>query len=182
VAGARLPGVLGRKISEEAIAEGLRKVVWPGRFQQIHDSGERDREIILDGAHNPAAAERLVMTWQECYGETSKNADARPTILFGALRDKDIEAILARLAPLARRFLLVPVRNPRSTSPEELLAIVHRHSPGLSCTLFNSMEEALAAFEPESPGDRLLVTGSLFLVGDAFAHLEAAVRDPVSIQ
>lgn len=180
-AGARLPGVFGKRISESAIAEGLRKVAWPGRFQQLHDLDQhgRSREIILDGAHNPAAAERLVMTWRECYGE---EPSARPTILFGALRDKDVEAILAQLAPLARRFLFTPVRNPRSLSPEELVAMAQRNAPGARCALFGSLEEALDAFEAKEPGERLLITGSLFLVGDALASLEHAKRDPVSAQ
>lgn len=160
---------------EKAIANGLRDVCWPGRFQRIRHAAT-GVEIILDGAHNIAAAEQLLLTWSECYGE------ARPSILLGALSDKDVSAIVRILAPFARRFLFVPVRNPRTASPQMLAELAHTYAPGVPGTCYNSMNEALEAFTSEAGDDRLLITGSLFLVGDALASLENAARDPVSMQ
>ena len=98
----------GIDISDEAISRGLGSVVWPGRFQML--SGN----CILDGAHNEAAAQRLVLTWCEAFGS------ARPTIILGVLKDKDMTAICRALLPVAAGFIIVPVRQSFST-PEELV-------------------------------------------------------------
>ncbi|MBV9297542.1 MAG: bifunctional folylpolyglutamate synthase/dihydrofolate synthase, partial [Verrucomicrobia bacterium] len=84
-----------------ALKEGLANVYWPGRFQRV------DARIILDGAHNPSAAKRVVETWRECVGPQ------RATIIFGGLSDKDLQGMIARLSALAARFLIVPIRSQR---------------------------------------------------------------------
>src|SRR5262249_43703714 len=68
----------GFRLTKQERREGLASVFWPGRFQRL---GTR---IVLDGAHNPAASQRLIETWEECIGEE------RPTIIFGGLREKDL--------------------------------------------------------------------------------------------
>ena len=87
----------------------LREVEWPGRFQQIHD------RLVLDGAHNPAAARRLAETWREVF-----RRHAQATLVLGVLADKDAAAICAALAPVAARFIPVTMQNPRSLSAEQL--------------------------------------------------------------
>src|SRR5205085_10331562 len=98
----------GLSMPEAAIIRGLREVVWPGRFQQIHP------RFIIDGAHNPAAARRLAATWREVYG------DKRASLILGILRDKDLRGICEGLLPIAGRILTVPVPNPRSSTPQEI--------------------------------------------------------------
>jgi dihydrofolate synthase / folylpolyglutamate synthase len=142
---------------EEAIRRGLRDVAWPGRFQRV---GPR---LVLDGAHNPAAAARLVTTWREVCGP------APATIILGVLADKDIAAIVRALAPIAARFIAVPVENSRTCPLAQLAAHIREHSPAVPCTEAASLHEALKAAEI-SP-DPILVTGSLFLVGTTLALL-----------
>ena len=151
----------GIETGETARRAGLAQVEWPGRFQLLENG-----RVVLDGAHNPAAARRLAHNWHEKFG-----GHHRATVILGILRDKDIPAICRALEPLAARFLTVPTRNPRAATPEELrdaLALVTpsggpgaRALPGLDAAF-----DAARAF-PEP----ILVTGSFFLVGEALARL-----------
>ena len=150
--------VSGFAIPGDAIARGLRDVSWPARFQRIGD------KIILDGAHNPHAAEALVQTWREHFGPR------RPSIVFGAMKDKDCREMLAVLSQIAASFFFVPVASPRSSDPAELMGCTTRPAKTFS-SLPAAIESALADTVP------VLITGSLFLAGEAIGIL--ARRSPV---
>jgi dihydrofolate synthase / folylpolyglutamate synthase len=147
----------GLEIGLEEIAEGLRTVRWPGRFQ---DTG---RGFILDGAHNPDAAERLAETWREEYGER------RTGVILGILQDKDAAGICAGLAAVAEEFVIVPVRSPRTRPVDELQEIAADWRPSRACA---SLEEAMAS--TRGGAAPALVAGSLFLVGEALVLLGLA--------
>ena len=137
------------EVSDEAAGQGLREVRWPGRFQVV------DERIVLDACHNPHAAAQLLVNWRDVYGME------KATVIFGALGDKDYSAMLRILEPISREVLLVPISSERSAAPEALAAacaIKHR--------IFQSVKEAL-----EASRGRILVTGSLFLVGEALQAL-----------
>jgi dihydrofolate synthase/folylpolyglutamate synthase len=153
-------GAGGFEISADAIREGLASVQWPGRFQRL---GAR---IVLDGAHNPHAAAQLDATWREEFG------DARATLIFGAMRDKDVAGVLAALRPIAARVLTVPVQNSRACTTSELCEIARRVDPALPCVESASLGAALAF--AESHPERILIAGSLFLIGEALAHFDSA--------
>ena len=81
--------------------------------------GER---FVLDGCHNPHAAQQLLLNWRDLFG--TEQAD----MIFGALSDKDYSTMLEILAPISREVLLVPVRSergqlPRSSHPHVLCRI-----------------------------------------------------------
>ena len=153
-------------ISQAAIEQGLAHVVWPGRFQRI--AGPAGVPLILDGAHNEAAAARLVQTWREVYGEE------QPVVLLGVLRDKDVAAICGQLAPLEAQFVVAPVHSMRSCTAEALAQAVREAAPHATCCIASSAEEGLALAQSEAAktGRRVLVTGSLFLIGEVLALLE----------
>jgi dihydrofolate synthase/folylpolyglutamate synthase len=144
----------GLEIAPEQVAEGLRTVSWPGRFQ---DTG---RGFILDGAHNPDAARRLAETWREVYG------GRQAQIILGVLQDKDAAGICAALAPIAEEFIMVPVESPRSRPVEEMLKIATASRPSRAC---NSLHEAISTARRGEPP--VLIAGSLFLVGEALVLL-----------
>lgn len=155
--GARSPGF---RVDDAAIEAGLARVEWPGRFQRV---GER---IVLDGAHNPAAATTLVETWQETFGEK------KATLIFAAMGDKDVEGVARVLAKIAARVVVLRVHNDRACSVEELLDIVRVVDPQVPAMGVPSLKAALAEAEREpSP---ILIAGSLFLVGEALTALGAA--------
>lgn len=138
----------GVELPVRQIQEALSTVTWPGRFQQVGD------RIVLDGSHNPHASAQLVKVWHEVYGEQ------KAAIIFGALTDKDYPAMLRQLEPIAEEFYFVPVRSVRAADPAIFLtSLKHR--------VFPSVAGALAAAE-----GRTLVTGSLFLVGEAMSVLQ----------
>ena len=162
----------GLGASEEAARRGLTGVAWPGRFQRCGEDGR----VILDGAHNPAAAERLAQTWREEFG-----AAARATVVLGVLRDKDATGVIRALATVAARFVAVPVRtSPRTTPAEELRAALTETAPDVPAETAADLPDALA--RAREHGERVLVTGSLFLVGEALARLAGAAAPEASWQ
>ncbi len=154
----RALALAGLPLTEEAITQGLRDVVWPGRFQQLTP------RIVVDGAHNPAAARQLAATWKEAHGEK------RATLVFGLLKDKDIVGIVEALLPIAGRILAVPVNNPRTATPRELCAVIGRLAPRQECIAVRDLQAAIRI--AQSMERRTLITGSLFLVGEVLAHFE----------
>lgn len=140
-------------ISSDALKTGLKSVFWPGRFQALGD------RLTIDGAHNLAASQRLVETWRECYPGVS------PTIVFGGLREKDLDQMLSALAPIAARFFLVPVKNPRAEDPANI-----RLPSGISGVVFPEVQEAVEA--AKKLAEPILVTGSLFLVGEVLSWIQ----------
>ena len=146
----------GLRPDPRAVGDALARVEWPGRFQIL-----RDGRTILDGAHNPAASARLVETWREEF------ADEKATAVFGMLADKDAPAVSRNISQIASRIICVPTRSPRAVEPRELAATVTSVS-ALPCTTADTLAAGLE--QAESHGDRILVTGSLSLVGEALAH------------
>lgn len=143
----------------DARSRGLAAVQWPARFQRI------GRNIVLDGAHNVSAAEALVRTWRGTFGE------AKARLIFGALRDKHPGEVLRVLRGISDEVVLVPIFNDRTASTAELRAAVE--SLGFSSICEGCLGESLA----EVPSQPTLITGSLFLAGEALAILEN-VRPP----
>lgn len=149
----------GLPVSEEAIVRGLREVSWPGRFQLVQS------KFIIDGAHNPAAARRLATTWREVYG------DKRASLILGVLADKDLSGICEALLPIAGRILTVPVNNPRSATSKEVARAIAKLAPRLECIVVRDLPAAIRI--AQSMERKTLITGSLFLAGEALAFLEA---------
>lgn len=147
----------GLEIAPVQIAEGLRTVSWPGRFQ------ETGRGFIIDGAHNPDAARRLAETWREQFG------GQQTQVILGVLQDKDAAGICAALAPVTEEFVIVPVRSPRSRPVEEMLKIAAAWRPSRAC---GSLSEAISTMRRREPP--ALIAGSLFLVGEALVLLGLA--------
>jgi dihydrofolate synthase / folylpolyglutamate synthase len=139
----------GVVVAEGAVKKGLREVRWPGRFQIINE------RIVLDGCHNPHAARQLLVNWREVYG------DERATLIFGALSDKDYFTMLKILEPISREVFFVPISSERAAMPGELAAV-----SGMPHRIFSSVKDAI-----DASSGRTLITGSLFLVGEALESL-----------
>lgn len=148
-------------VAHETILDGLSAVRWPGRMQltQTKDG----RTILLDGAHNEASARALA----EAFGKMFP--DTRPTLILGVLADKDWRRIAEILAPIAGRLLLVPVKSARTLSPAEMVSVCNTVNPRANVQSLASLQEALE----QSAGDPfVLITGSLYLVGEALQSLD----------
>lgn len=100
----------GWNIPDEAIARGLAKVEWAGRFEILG----RSPFFILDGAHNPHGMAATVGSIRQYFPQK------KPIFLTGVMADKDVRGIYSLLAPIASLFLTVRPDNPRAMSAEQL--------------------------------------------------------------
>ena len=154
----------GFRLGESVIRQGLAQARWPGRLQIVSNSPR----IILDGAHNPAAAEVLAAFLNEHRSQLN-----RLIMLFGVLRDKDWEAMLAPLGPLADHTILTRPPGDRGADPHEL-AGADRYCPKVE--IASDLEAGLAlARSLAGPDDTILVSGSLYTVGAALRALNVPV-------
>jgi dihydrofolate synthase/folylpolyglutamate synthase len=150
-------------VGADAVRSGFASVNWPGRLQLVRQPGER--EILLDGAHNVAGARMLADALQQYFH------GRWPALVLGILRDKDWPGIARILGPSSRRILLTPVSSERSASPVELESACREANPSVETIVCGSAAEAL---EKTSVDPFVLVTGSLYLVGEALEHLEGS--------
>ena len=151
-------------IPDQAIADGLAHVVWPGRCQRITKDGAT---FIVDGAHNPDAAVALRNALE---GEGVR----RIGLVAGFCGDKDIAGHLRTIAPLVARAWAVPIRNDRSLAPDAVAA--YMRDAGIAdatpCADVPTALSAAAGWSRET-GNIVVVCGSLFLAGEALVALDA---------
>ncbi|MBE9185010.1 bifunctional folylpolyglutamate synthase/dihydrofolate synthase [Microcoleus sp. LEGE 07076] len=146
----------GWQISQSAIANGIAQTQWPGRLQQ---TTWNNRNILIDGAHNPAAAIAL-----REYVDNLTTSPSPINWVIGILATKDCDDILQALLKKGDRLYLVPVPEPNSKSPAELATIAPKICPELTlCQTFSDLKTALDVAVAE---DNLTVLcGSLYLIG-----------------
>jgi len=136
--------------------QGIENAVWPGRLERISPNPD----IILDGAHNPAGARALARYLERFY------ANRKIWMIYGAMRDKAVDEIAGILFPLASELILTAPYNVRALRPEAVQEIAGEiagrgHiSPDVSAALHHVRAGA-------SEDDVIIITGSLFLVGEA---------------
>jgi dihydrofolate synthase / folylpolyglutamate synthase len=153
----------GFKVTPKQIERGIRETHWPGRFQVVAPSAATcNHEVVLDVAHNPAGAWAL-------RSALSENFPERPlTFVFGAMRDKAIQEMAEILFPVAECVVLTEVNNPRAATVDELMQIGERTGTQLYAEA--SVAAALAkAIELTTGQGVIVLTGSIFLVGEAMA-------------
>lgn len=151
-------------IGDPAVREGLRRVSWPGRFETLSS----EPTVILDGAHNPEGICALVDTL------SLLPPSERRTLVFGALADKNAGRMLAAAGPAFDRIVLVRPDSGRAADPRDLADLV---PDGPEVIVRDGIDRALAeVLDGAGPRDRIVVTGSLYLVGEARASFRTAGR------
>lgn len=148
--------VLGHALDPDVTRPAIDALRIPGRLEVI----TRAPLIVLDGAHNPAGAEALGRTLAEAF------TWSRMHVVLAVSSNKDIDGVIAALAPIAD--LWYPARNESARSfPPEHVAERIAAADGRVADL-GTVEEALAAArDAAAPDDLILVTGSLYTVADA---------------
>lgn len=148
--------LLERALEEDATREALAEAASPGRLEVI----ARHPLVILDGAHNPAAAEALAEALAEAF------AWERLHLVMGVLTNKDLDGIADRLAPLADAGYAAAGSSPRSRPAAEVAAALTAR--GVTTESFPSISDAVsAARAAATEADLVLITGSLYTVADA---------------
>jgi dihydrofolate synthase/folylpolyglutamate synthase len=160
----------GLEFSAADVRRGLAATHWPGRFQIVRG----EPTVILDGAHNAAAAEVLAATLREHY-------PGRPlALILGVLRDKNYDRMCEILAPLAGRIWCVPVNSERTSDPADLARCCRAANSHATITVAAGLADAYAQAGTGSRTTPIVITGSLFLVGEALARLGLAAQRPAA--
>jgi dihydrofolate synthase / folylpolyglutamate synthase len=161
----------GIAVTAEAVRAGLRTVNWAGRLEVV----DRCPTILLDGAHNPAAATVLA----DFLARSNRSHPSRPVVLvLGMMRDKDHRGFVAPLSGLVDEVVLTQAALPRSATAQELRAsleglLPHPHVAPL-------LGDAMAlARQLATPDGLVCVTGSLMLVGECKAWFRGCGLSPL---
>lgn len=148
---------LGYALSDQQVREGLLHTAWRGRFTTLR----RDPTVIIDGAHNPAAALELKESLERYFpGKTLY-------FVMGMFKDKDYAQVIDLTAPLARHIITVETPgNPRAMPARELAEAVGKVNPSVEWadSVAHGVEKALAMAGKE---DAVIVFGSLSFLGEA---------------
>ena len=139
-------------VDEATLRRGLAEARWPGRMELLDGSPLGLGRVLLDGAHNPDGAAALAAA----LGELGLR---QPTIVFGAMRGKDVTGSLRALAALEPRFVFTRVDDPGAHAPGDLARAWRRL--GGTARVAGDPAEALRVAD----GDPVVVAGSLYLVG-----------------
>ncbi len=150
----------GLPVGPEAVVRGLSDVAWPGRLDLVRVPGRG--AVLLDAAHNPAAAAALARHLRDAFPD-------RLPIVCAVMRDKDADGIVDRLAPCASRIVCTAPANPRATPARALADRVRRRAPALPVTAEDDPRQALET--AWRTAGTVCATGSIFLVGELLAAL-----------
>ncbi|MHB8846779.1 MAG: bifunctional folylpolyglutamate synthase/dihydrofolate synthase [Nitrospirota bacterium] len=152
----------GMDIPGDAIRAGLASAAWEGRLERAAVRPD----VYLDGAHNPASARVLADALREL-----RKKYRRVVLVLGILMDKDYRGIIGQLAPLADRVVVAKPHYSRALDAETLAAeirVLHSNTAAAA-----SVAEAIdVARRDAGPDGLVLITGSLYTVGEARAVLK----------
>lgn len=143
-----------------AMVRGISTTELPGRMEVRVQNGQT---IVLDGAHNPQAAESLVATLREIY------PGVKWDVVTGMLNGHDPAPFYEVLRPVVRRFLVTPLADPRTRDANELAATLQ--GMGFNAVAFGAVGEAWAEV---SHSEHVLGTGSFYLLGCVRHYMAAA--------
>lgn len=148
---------LGYELNDKAVYQGMKTAVWKGRFTVI----SKEPFIIMDGAHNQAAAEELVRSLKLYY------PGKKFYYIFGMFRDKDYHQVIRLTAPLAEHIVTVETpENPRALPAEELKKAVAEVNPSVEAA--GNLRMAVNRVMEQSDKDAVIVIfGSLSFLGEA---------------
>ena len=158
----------GLKITAEQMQTGLAQTRWPGRFQIVR----REPVVVLDGAHNAAGAASLAGALGEHF------SGKRLAVVLGVLRDKNYDAMCRILAPLAGMIACTRVNSERTNDPSVLAELCRQANPRATVEVFQDVGAAYRAACAQA--EVVVITGSLFLVGDAMNRLGFSDRPATS--
>lgn len=150
-------GKTGWRVSEEAVRLGLSRVAWPGRLELL----KREPYIVIDGAHNPAGMETLA-----CWLAAQRDKVRKVILVIGMLADKDRAASVAYIEPLVDKIIITKPHSPRAGNWQEMSS--YFTDTGRVVLVIEDLPDALsAALLSADKSDLVLVTGSLYLIGEA---------------
>jgi dihydrofolate synthase/folylpolyglutamate synthase len=164
-------------VDASARQRGYAEAVWPGRLELLEVDG---REVLLDGAHNPAGAAALAQAIDDLRPHLRPG---RLTLVTASMADKDVAGVVAALAPAGGMadgaIIATSVDLPRALPATDLADLWHRRLPAARIRVEADPIAALERALVDADGP-VVVAGSLYLVGAARARLvdDPLLRDP----
>jgi dihydrofolate synthase/folylpolyglutamate synthase len=154
-------------VPRTALKKGLSTTVWPGRLQVL----SHRPTVVVDGAHNAASADVLRAAIEKNFRFD------RLHLILGLSAGKDAVGVLHALAPRATNVFVTRSHHERSALPTELEPLVRSVAPETAVTLYDEVGPAVeAAIASAQDTDLVLVTGSLFLVGETLVWWRRSPR------
>ncbi len=154
----------GYKVNDDSFMKGIKNTFWPGRFEII----SHDPEIILDGAHNPAAAKELAKSLKTRFN------GGRGIFVVGFMGDKEIEAILTEFAPFASEIIITKPAGDRAFEPSDEAPQIKNSLKDSKVSIIPDMKEAIhRGIMLAKEKSFIIITGSLYVVGEARAILKS---------
>lgn len=155
--------LLGRPLDRDAVRRAAATVTCPGRMEVVL----RDPVLMVDGAHNPPGTAALVAALAEEF------SGIRWQVVFGAMADKDVAAMLEALRPVIAGIHAVGAATGRAIPASEMAAMASTVlGPGFPVTVAGGVADGVRA--ATASGGPVLVTGSLYVVGEARVALGLA--------
>ncbi|MCM8764793.1 MAG: bifunctional folylpolyglutamate synthase/dihydrofolate synthase [Candidatus Omnitrophica bacterium] len=148
--------MLGFDISDPAIIEGMKKSVWPARFQPVM----KGPMVIIDGGHNPDGMNSLKAALKQYF------PDSKFIFLVGILKDKKWEDMLRILSKLGQKFIFTTSTNPRSVPPEHLARKMSEFTRKASVEVIEKPQQAFERLIEIKDNSPRVICGSLYLAGD----------------
>lgn len=144
------------EVPTSALTAAMGWADWPARLQRLAAGPlVKNREVWLDGGHNPAAARQVALWAKREFGES------RPLhLIFASLASKDPAGMLAPFRGLAEHVHAVPIPDHGCFSPDDLVEIAA--SLGMPADPYEDVEAALVGIPDDAP---VLIFGSLYLAG-----------------
>lgn len=164
-------GKAGISVDERVAREGLRKVEWEGRLEVV----ERDPVVLLDGAHNPAAAAVLAQYLRDYL---ASRPGSRILLVWGMMRDKDHRGFIAPLREIVSEIVLTEAGLARSATVQELRASLDDWDQPVF-DLPVPAEAVMLAKSRARSQDLICVAGSLMLLGDVKAAERGCGLSPI---
>lgn len=149
----------GLPVDEAAITRGLSQVRWPGRLEWLETPWG---PLLLDAAHNPAGARSLAVYLADAHVE-------HLPLVFGAVRDKDVVAMIRALAPVVSRVITTHASTPRAWNARELADLAARAAPDLPVT--SCPDPLTAVAHALGSAAAACCAGSIFLIGEVRGRL-----------
>jgi dihydrofolate synthase / folylpolyglutamate synthase len=174
-------------VPPEARRSGFGTATWPGRLELLRVKG---RDVLLDGAHNPAGAAALATAIDDLRpflaGGNAGSRSAPVTLVYGSMADKDIAGIIAALAGSASlgnvQVIATQVAGERAMPADDVAEAWRAGVRGVAVVPYPDLDAALhrSLEVAGSTGGPVVVAGSLYLVGEARRRWldDPMLRDP----
>ena len=150
----------GFHMEQQHYQRGIEYTTWPGRLEWI----DTIPPVLLDGAHNQRGIIILRNFIEDILRK--ENPEARIIPIFGVLKDKDAEDMIKELSSSVSPVIITAPRTERALPVDVLERKIKKYIS--SCAISYNIQDALSkAFSMAGDSDVILITGSLYLVGEA---------------